>query len=85
VRNYIATINNMFLLPPGCIYRGSKKFDFIVEDDKLPECVKEKLLEVDDKTNVIFKKGGETKKTRTELIKLGLPEGIGTKPKDKVK
>lgn len=83
MRNYIATINNMFLLPPGCIYRGSKKFDFIVEDDKLPECVKEKLLEVDDKANVIFKKGGETTKTRTELKKLGLPDGKGKAPKVK--
>jgi len=73
----------MFLLPPGCIYRGSKKFDFIVEDDKLPECVKDKLLEVDGTANVMFKKGGETTKTRTELKKVGLPEGKGKPPKVK--
>lgn len=83
MRNYIATLNNMVFVPPGSIYRGNKKFDFVVDDDKLPEVAKEKLLEVDKDANVIFKKGGEKKETRTELKKQGKPEGIWKPPKEK--
>lgn len=81
MRNYIATLNNMVFVPPGSIYRGSKKFDFIVDDDKLPEVCKEKLLDVDETAAVKFKKGGESTKTRTELKKAGQPEGKGKPPK----
>jgi len=83
MRNYIATLNNLVFVPEGSIYRGNKKFDFIREDDTFPEVAKEKLLEVDENAVVKFKKGGESKKTRTELKKLGLPEGKGKPPKVK--
>ena len=83
MRNYIATLNNFVFVPKESIYRGNKKFDFISEDDTFPEVAKEKLLEVDENAVVKFKKGGGTKQTRTELKKLGLPEGKGKPPKVK--
>jgi hypothetical protein len=83
MRNYIATLNNMVFVPPGSIYRGSKKFDFIVDDDTLPDTVKEKLKEVNEASAIIFKKGSESTKTRTERKKDGEPEGKGKPPKER--
>lgn len=83
MRNYIATLNNMVFVPEGSIYRGNKKFDFIKDDNLLPDVVKEKLKEVDKNSVVIFKKGSESTKTRTERKKDGEPEGKGKPPKEK--
>ncbi len=84
MRNFIATLNNMVFVPPRSIYRGEGQFDFIADDDKLPDVAKQKFLEVDAQANVIFKKGGFNKKTQTELKKAGQPTGKGKAPKVKI-
>ncbi len=84
MRNFIATLNNMVFVPPQSIYRGEGQFDFIADDDKLPDVAKQKFLGVDDQANVIFKKGGFNKKTQTELKKAGQPIGKGKSPKVKI-
>lgn len=84
MRNFIATLNNMVFVPPQSVYRGEGQFDFIADDDKLPDVAKQKFLEVDAQANVIFKKGGFNKKTKTELKKAGQPTGKGKASKVKL-
>ena len=81
MRNFIATLNKLVFVPENSIYRGQGQFDFVINNDILPDVAKEKLLEVDDKAVVKFKKGGFNKKTRVELKKAGQPEGKGKNPK----
>ena len=73
MRNYLVTLNNWSLLPNKTIYRGNNKFDFYADENKVPQIIKEKLLELKDDATVIFKKAGETTKISADLKKEGKP------------
>lgn len=53
---FIVTLENFAPVPPRSIYRGAGKVDFF--SDKLPEEVKERLAELDDQGQVVFRKPG---------------------------
>ena len=55
---FIVTLENFSPVPPGSIYRGAGKVDFISE--KIPDEVKERLAELDDKGREVFRKPGFT-------------------------
>jgi len=71
MRNYLVLLNNWALLPNGTIYRGNKKFDFYANENKVPQIIKEKLVELKEDATVIFKKVGETTKLSADLKKEG--------------
>lgn len=83
MKNYLATLNYKNHVPPGSIYRGSGKFDFMVDDTiSIPTSIKEKLIELKENADVIYKKGGETTKIRADLKKEGKPISVN---EDKIK
>ena len=82
MRNYLVLLNNWALLPNGTIYRGNKKFDFYADEKKVPQIIKEKLLELKEDATVIFKKSGENTKISADLKKEGKPIA---KNEDKIK
>lgn len=73
MRNYFATLNYWTLLPNETIYRGNKKFDFYADENKIPQIIKEKLVELKEDATVVFKKAGETTKLSADLKKEGKP------------
>ncbi|TXH47451.1 MAG: hypothetical protein E6Q97_27070 [Desulfurellales bacterium] len=73
MKNYLATLNYMTHIPDGSIYRGSGKFDFMVDDTLPIPIMKEKLVELKENADVIYKKAGETTKIRAELKKEDKP------------
>ncbi len=77
--NLLSTLQNFCHVPPGTIYRGGGKFDFLA--DSLPEVVKEKRKEVNDAGTATFTAAGETAKTRLELRKLAQAEARAQKTK----
>lgn len=71
MRNYLATFNNLSILPPGSIYRGGNKFDFMADESQPLPVMKEKLLELREDATVVYKKGGESTDIRVKLKKDG--------------
>lgn len=71
MRNYLATFNNLSILPPGSIYRGGNKFDFMAEETLPLPPMKEKLIELREDATVVYKKAGETIDIRVKLKKDG--------------
>ena len=83
MKNYLATLNYKNHVPYGAIYRGAGKFDFMVDDTlPIPTTIKEKLVELKENADVVYKKAGETTKIRAELKKEGKPIA---KNEDKIK
>ena len=83
MKNYLATLNYKNRVPDGSIYRGAGKFDFMVDDTlSVPTQIKEKLVELKENADVVYKKSGETTKIRAELKKEGKPIA---KNEDKIK
>lgn len=71
MRNYLATFNNLAILPPGSIYRGSDKFDFMADETQPLPPMKEKLQELKEDASVVYRKAGETTGIRVKLKKDG--------------